>query len=227
MKQTLLILAGVLTATLAQSATVNWGNVNDTGFANASGVALPAGNLVRLGYFTISDLAVQALAVPTSANIATLNASWHVIADTTIGTGTGGAAAFFTLASSPVFSGADLGHQIYIWALNGATTGSATQQAIFYEPAASNIAWTFPGDNLPTTTKNIDMGQAKPALGGNFLAGSYQTSNASVAAAAGGGAYGSINLAAVPEPSTFALLGVAAMATAGSRRRNGTRRLQS
>ena len=217
MRKILLAITCSVTLSSLHAATVNWGAINDTGLANASGVALAQGNLVRLGYFTISDSAV----VIAKTNLATLNAAWKSIADATVGTGTG-ADATFTVATSPaVLSGADFGHQIYLWTLNASTVAAATQQAIFYEPAANNSAWTFPSSNAGNLSTTIDIGQAKTSLGGVFLAGGYQASNASVSAIFGGPA-GAVQLESVtpvPEPSTFLVGAFAAMAAVGLRKR--------
>ena len=217
MRKTLLAITCCLTLSSLHAATVNWGAINDTGLATASGAALPQGNLVRLGYFTISDSAV----VAAKTNLATLNAAWRSIADATVGTGTN-ADATFTVATSPaVLSGADFGHQIYLWTLNAPTVAAATQQAIFYEPTANNTAWTFPSSNAGNLSTTVDIGQAKSSLGGVFLAGVYQANNAAVSSIFGGpaGAVQLESVSPVPEPSTFLVGAFAAMAGVSLRRR--------
>ena len=177
MRKLFLTVSCIFIAAVAHSATVNWNATADTGLALANNSALPQGNLIRLGYFTISDSAV----VAAKSNPTTLNNSWRSIADSTVGSGTGFDASFSVGTSPAILSGADFGHQIYLWTLNAPTVGAATQQAIFYEPAANNSAWSFPGSNAGNLSTTIDIGQAKnPALGGVYLAGNYQASNAAV-----------------------------------------------
>ena len=228
MKKTILTVAWIFTIAAARATTVLWSAANDTGIVDAStngtdnkGVVVAQGNLVRLGYFTISDAAVSLAKTNPSLLSST---SWHVIADTTIGIGTN-LPGSFSLSSPVTLAAGDFGHQIYIWVLNAPTVGAATQQAIFYEPATGlpgqfNANWAFPGSNGPTISTTIDIGQAKTSLGGTYLAGSYQTSNAS-ATTTFGAATGAVKLeAVVPEPSTFTLFALAAAAGAGLRRRS-------
>jgi len=219
MKRFILTISCALVLAVAQSATVNWGAAVDTGIVDSTGNnLLPTGDLIRLGYFTITDSQILALASPTASNLATLSSNWHSIADTTIGTGTFSPGSF-QVASTPNLTAADFGHQIYIWALNATTVSASTQQAIFYNPIANSGAWALPGSNLNSTSIDIG-GTTGPKSGGTYLAGSYQTTNAAAAGVFGAGA-GAVKLAAVPapEPSTITLCAMAAVAMAGSRRR--------
>lgn len=204
MKKLLLLCSSALMMAVASNAaTINWGAQNAVGFADASGAALAQGDLVRLGYFTISDSAVSTAVA--AGDMSTLSSSWVSIADSTIGTGFG-VDGFFATTSTPTLSGGAFGHQIYLWALNAATTGSATQQAIFYEPSGSNSSWNLPGTNVAATT--IDVGQAKTSLGGTYLAGSFQATNASLSTIWGSSA-GAVQLQSIsvaPEPSRMLLI---------------------
>ena len=217
MRKTFLTTSCIFTVTAAHAATVLWSAQIDTGLATANNSALTQGNLVRLGYFMISDAAVLAA----KSNLSTLNSAWKSIADTTVGTGTFADASFAVSTSPAPLSSPDFGHQIYLWALNASSVGAATQQTIFYEPAANNSAWTFPSSNAGNLSTTIDIGQAKTSLGGVFLAGGYQASNASVSAIFGGPA-GAVQLESVtpvPEPSTFLVGAFVAMAAVGLRKR--------
>lgn len=189
-----------LAFSVSQAATINWSAQNDVGLANSSGAALASGSLVRLGYFTISDAAV----IAAKDDLATLSSSWHSIADTTVSTGFPGDSGIFAAVSTPTLSGAELGHQIYFWALNAPTVLGATQQAIFYEPSSSNAFWNLPGSNIGSTS--VDIGDAKSA--GVYLVGSYQASNPAFNTLLGAGS-GSVNLATIsasPEPSKMLLI---------------------
>lgn len=204
-----------LTTGVGHGATINWSAQNDTGLADASGAGLAQGNLIQLGYFTVSDSLVSAAIAAGDLN--TLIADWVSIASTTVGTGTG-LDASFTANSTPTLSGADFGHQIYMWAVNASDVLSATEQAIFYEPSGSNSSWSFPGSNLSSTT--IDIGQATSSLGATYLAGTYQANNAAVSTIFGGptGAVQLQSITVAPEPSRFILL-LAGMGVVLSRRR--------
>lgn len=223
MRKLFLTVCCSFTAAVGHSATVNWNATADTGLALANNSALTQGNLIRLGYFTISDSAV----VAAKSNPTTLNNSWRSIADSTVGFGTGFDASFSVATSPAILSGADFGHQIYLWVLNAPTIGAATQQSIFYEPSANNSSWSFPATNAGNVSTTIDIGQAKTALGGIYLAGNYQASNAAVTsifvgAGAPPGVYGAVQLESVspvPEPSTFLVGAFAAMAGVSLRRR--------
>jgi len=215
----------ILTVSAAHSATINWGAQVDTGLVgivNANGTAAVAsGDLIRLGYFTVSNSIVQA----NKSNLSVLSADWVSLADAHIGDGTGYDGTFASVAT-PTLTAGEFSHQLYVWALNAPTVTAATQQAIFYEPSSSNANWVAPGSNISQTT--IDIGDAKTSLGGVYLAGSYQYPNASITSifnsAGAPGTYGAIQLESVaptpvPEPSTFAVGVLAAFAAAGVRRR--------
>jgi hypothetical protein len=220
MKNLPFLIAGLLSAAAAAAhgATVNWSAEINTGLVDgATNLALAQGDAVHIGYFTIPDSAVAALANPTSANLTTLNSSWVDIADSTIGTGTS-TNGIFSAASTPTLSGAAIGHQIYVWAWNAGSLGSTTQQAIFYEPSSSNSNWNFP-TNLGSTT--IDISQA---ASGTYLAGVYEASNASISGPSilgpGSGAVQLQTVASVPEPSTFTFGALAVfVAAVGTRTR--------
>ena len=230
MKKTILAAACIFTVAAAEATTVNWSAANDTGFATANGIVLSTGNLLRLGYFTIPDTgagSVQSFASPTPANLLALNAAWHVIADSTVGSGTG-VAGSTSNASTVTLASGDFSHQIYIWALNASTVVGASQQAIFYEPSTTLASWNLPGSNGPTISTTIDIGEAKTP-GGTYLAGSYQASNTSVTttfnAAGLLGTKGAVLLQAIPEPSTLAFCVLAAIGATGSRRRSRSNRV--
>ena len=231
MKIPLFIVAGLLTAVTGQAATVNWSSTIDTGFAVSTGIALTQGNYVRLGYFTLSDASIQALASPTGANIATLDAAFKAFDSSTIGTGTS-EDGLFSKSSSVLYSSVDAAipnAQIYIWALRATNNSSlssalstAYEQAILYMPYTpppnNDADWRFPANDVSSTT--VDIADVH-VTGGKFLVGSYQSSNASLSGIFGGpaGAVVLQDIIPIPEPSSlFAGLLLTAVA-AGVRRR--------
>jgi len=233
MKKLTLLTLCVFANIAAYSATVNWSAQGDTGFADSTNAALAQGNFIRLGYFSIPDASVLLLASPTVANVATLNASFVQFGQTTVGQSFGvngffAASSVFSYALNPTF---DVTHQMYVWvtkATNNTTLANAlnsvTEQAIVYEPfgaAGSSLnkaKWQFPATDA-TPAQTPDIGDAKLTLGGVYLAGSYQASNAALTTINGGSPTGAVVLQAVPEPSTIVLGAVAALMAAGRRKR--------
>ncbi|MCX6982490.1 MAG: PEP-CTERM sorting domain-containing protein [Verrucomicrobia bacterium] len=233
MKKLTLLAACVFAGIAAHGATVNWSAQVDTGFADSTNAALAQGNFIRLGYFSIPDASVLLLASPTVTNVATLNASFVQFGQTTVGQSFGingffAASSLFSYASNPSF---DLTHQMYVWVIKATDNTSlanallsVTEQAIVYEPfgvAGSSInkaKWQFPATDI-TTAPTPDLGDTKPSLGGVYLAGSYQPSNAALTTINGGNPTGAVVLQAVPEPSTIVLGAVAALMVAGRRKR--------
>ena len=234
MKKLTLLTLCVFANIAAYSATVNWSAQVDTGFADSTNAALAQGNFIRLGYFSIPDASVLLLASPTVANVATLNASFVQFGQTTVGQSFGvngffAASSVFSYALNPTF---DVTHQMYVWvtkATNNTTLANAlnsvTEQAIFYEPfgpagsSPNKAKWQFPATDI-TTAPTPDLGDTKPSLGGVYLAGSYQPSNAALTTILGTAA-GAVQLQAVPEPSTIVLGAIAALMVAGRRKRRG------
>jgi hypothetical protein len=228
MKKLSLLLASVFASVTAHGATVNWSAQTDVGFASSNTAALTQGNYIRLGYFTISDAAVAALANPTVGNVAALDASFVQFGQAQVGDAFGldgffQSTANFSYASNPGF---DNTKQAYMWvvkASNNATLGSAlssvTEQAIFYEPKGTDARWEFPATDI--ATKSPDVGNAKTSLGGVYLAGTFVASNAALTAINAGNPTGAVQLQAViavPEPSSLAV-GLLTILTAASVRR--------
>ena len=180
--------------------TVNWAAATDNGLANANGVKLPAGSLLLVGAFDITDAVIQANA----ANVAFLTSHFTQYGSSTIGTNVGGLPGFFFQSSIGNFDTTTPfpvgGLSIYIWAFNAATMGAATQQGIFSQTVDSD--WIFPHDIDIITTKTIDLTDltngAGTALiaGADIVIGNFQQ---------GAGNTLDFNLAPIPEPSAYAL----------------------
>lgn len=190
------------------ASTVNWGATIDNGLATSNGVALPQGDLVRLGYFTISNAAIRAGA----GNLTLLNTSFVQYAAGAIGDGGLGLPGFFSDASinnDTSFAG----HAIYYWVFNASSLASSTQTGIF---TSTNTAFVFPSDTpVPgLTTTDIDQVDKN---GNGIIVGSY---NATGSIGAGGAPFYNL-MAVAPEPGTYALfmLGTAAMSLVAFRKR--------
>ncbi len=194
--------------------TVNWGAATDNGLANASGVKLPAGSLLLVGAFDITDAVIQANA----SNVAFLSSHFSTFGTSSIGNNVGGQPGFFfqqtvgnfdTTTPFPV-----AGLSIYIWAFNASTMGAATQQGIFSQTLDAD--WDFPHDSDIVTTTTIDITDLTNAAGTALIAGAdivvgnFQQ---------GPGNTLDFNLAVIPEPSTYALVLVGGIALFYLRRR--------
>ena len=244
MKKLTLLVACIFAGITAHGATVNWQAGVDTGFATSTGAALTQGNYIRLGYFSFNplnttaqnDAAVVALANPTVTNVGTLNSNFVQFGQAQVGDTFGldgffQKASAFSYAANPTFNTTK---QMYMWVMKAsnntslsAAMGTVTQQAIFYEPFGTGTSpnaaqWQFPATDI-STAKSPDIGDAKTSLGGVYLAGSYQASNAALSAILASPA-GAVQLQAVasspvPEPSTLAVGVLTILTAAGVRRR--------
>ncbi len=217
----------VANVTACHAASVSWGAAIDTGIIDTSGAALATQNVVRIGYFgTFTNQQVQANAL-TPSGITALNSDWHQFAQSTIGTNTFSPGSF-SESSSPLYSslpGFTPSSQIYFWALkssdpvnNPLTT--VTQTAIGYVPFANLPAWRFPASDVSPGV-SIDISQLSNA-NSVLLAGTYISASSSSLNPIFGTANHAVQLAnvsAVPEPSSFAIGVITALAAVGSRNR--------
>ena len=233
MKRILLLLLGIFSVAVSRAATVSWSATpnagTNAGLVDNTAAVLAVGNFLRIGYFTgLTDSQVSSNAL-TLSGISTLNSNFHEFANTTVGSGTGNTAGTFNAAPSPPYSslpGFVPGSQIYFWALKSTNNSSlanalssTTATAIAYVPFANLSAWQFPATDVsPASTISVsDLINANS----QFLAGTYPSNVSSLTAT-----FGATNhalqlaaVAAVPEPSVLTFLGMAALASAASRRR--------
>jgi Putative Ig domain len=186
----------------AGAATVNWAAGIDHGLSLASGAELPIGSLIRLGWFRdpvsglqLTDAEIVALASTPSA----LNAKFVEAGSSTVGSGfTPAVVGHFAAATTADTSASGLnlaGKQMYVWALNAATLGAATQQAILYwsvsdsgnpdgSPTSPASRWAFPAqDPIPGSTTidltDLTTGTATLASGARLLVGTFPTGTSS------------------------------------------------
>ncbi len=234
MKKLLNLILITISATVAHSATVNWGvtGVGDSFIVDSTGAALAANSLVRIGFFSLTDSQILALAEPTPANISALNSSFVEWDSSRIGAGNGGAPGVFDKASSRLLStfAPGGGVQLYMWFLkstnnssNALSISSGVQQAIVYRNKLNDPDWAVPTSDLafPTNADTSDIGAPGGGLrsGSVVLAGNFLP-NSSPGATFNGGPSSAIQLAAsVPEPTSAFLVAVGAAGLMMRRRR--------
>ena len=213
------VAAAVLVAATAKvnAMTVTWGSAStETAVALNGGVlAVPQGDLVEIGVFknNMSDAAITALGVNPTAIQTAFNAwSTDTVGDSTTSAGAWGdpssalGAGYFT-------------SNAFIVVFNAATAGAATQVAVIKGPATASVGdnWVFPAsDGASGLTFVFDALSAGNVLIGSFESGTFDDSAKDDYFGSGANA---VVLAAVPEPSTYMLVGSGLLGLLALRRR--------
>jgi hypothetical protein len=169
--------------------------------------------LLEIGTFDVNIATIQA----NQSNLSFLQSNFVDFANSFVGAGVGGLSATWTQNSAGSANSLGVnGDRIYLWAFNAVTAASATEQGIYTSTAAS---WVFPNDSAIPPTTAIDLDQVNEIVVGGFGVGTSPVTSASLFnTAVIGGA-----VSAIPEPSTYALLGgFAALGLAVVRRRRTT-----
>lgn len=188
------LIASVLAvgALQAQTVSLTYQDRTTSRPVDASNNFLANGSLVKVGTFTAGfDFTTNA------SDLTALNAAFTVFDTAVIITESTRVGVINDTAAVPVATIA--GKQIYYWIFNAATELAATQHGIF----TNNSSTWIGGDGSPTGASNtISLGNAgliakvgstiiNPNLSGNTTTTGKLT-----------------NIAAVPEPSTYALMGL-------------------
>jgi hypothetical protein len=217
-----IIAASLLLSTHGFSASVIWAAAEASQLRVSDGAFAPVGNLVRLGYFNVSDELIQ----QNAANIAFLNENFQEFGNARIGDGTGIAGEFAKTSSQPSSETQFDGKQIYVWGFaSGDNTtverslATATQHGIFYMTGGSNPNgdlqdpdWLFPNaSGIPSGESTIDLADltfdaTRLNSGARVLIGSFGTQE-------------DFMFAVIPEPSSAVLLSIASTALLLKRRR--------
>ena len=181
--------ASLLSASSLFAATISLSNTNSGAFdvytpvINSSGVVIPAGTTaasgtVEVGYFTDADSVVGDGTFTSFQSFGT--------AGTVDGAGYGFGGLYTFNSSETTASGSPfIGQSIYTFI----TVGSE------YLVVKSGISF---GEDAPSFAADVDIAAEGTLLWGNFVTGGADI---------GAGAVDAYQLVAVPEPSTFALLG--------------------
>lgn len=211
-----LILATASTASFVHgAAVVNVSAQTYNGLSLANGNALPISDLIRVGFFNLSDSAIQA----NQGNLAFLNSNFIQFGVAASGDSFGIAGYFADSLTNSTTTLGIAGGQIYLWALNSTTLASATQQGIFY--LTGNSEWTFKLDTANPNTANPDLSDLTNASNtllptAHLVVGTFPGGTTGTIAGAR-----NFNLAPVvaPEPTTAALMMVGLVSLAARRRR--------
>ena len=223
-----LLLASVLFAILVSSnaaSIVLNGALTRNGLDEFGGDDLDAGNVVRVGFFDVSDSEI----IANKDNLVYLATHFREFDSSTIGTGVNNIHGHLlgTLTNN---NRADVtfltGKQVYVWALSSADICSKAQalatiqeHAIFYVPFALDSDWAFPDDltfGRTASFRDLTVGGNGDVLSpdAHLLIGTFGpgTSDAS--------GKPNITLQLVPEPtSSSLLLGLTGLAGFVRRRR--------
>ena len=231
MKKSLFIACVFAATQAAEASTVNWGAQVDTVLltSNPNNITtLPAGNFIRLGFFNLTDVAIQGF--HTAGDTASLNSNFvsYDFATSSEGSGLDGTFAKASASAANV----NANQQIYIWVLQSTNNSSVAQaiatasaEAIFYVDRTINPEWQFPA--VFNGVANIDIGDltnasGAGATGSRLVVGNYRANvnRPDLQAAFGAPRVEGIQTAQiVPEPTSAFLVAVGAAGLMMRRRR--------
>lgn len=194
------LLGFTMLASTTHASSVLWGAFTSNGVALANGTPLAAGNLVLVGSFsTLSN--AQVAADMSAGNVSAVLTDFKQFDSSTIGTGVGGLAGYWNKNSTVSANALSLQNKEIFYFVFNATTTAASQYGIFTNPSLPT--WIFPDDGAIPNTTSTELNQV-PTNSTGILWGSFNPSGLS-----GLGAFQLAELAAIPEPSTLALIGFA------------------
>jgi hypothetical protein len=219
-KAVLSLVASICIPAITQAAAIAWSATVANGFSLANGAELPAGNLARLGVFSLSDSEITAAAE--AGNIGLLNGNFLEVGSTRIGDGLGGTDGHFEAGTD--FANTTPNRQMYFWIFfstdnssNSASINSAVQIGIFKMDMAINPNWALPVNPNMAFPDISDLTDANTSstlrVGASILCGSFPTGTSTATE------FPNFGLAPpVPEPGIFGLLGLTGLGFLTQRR---------
>jgi hypothetical protein len=198
---------------------------DDNGFSFANGTDLAQGNLVRVGYFDVTDSVIAASST-TLVGLQFLDSHFFEfgrlhIGDTYNIPGHFAGTANLNTAGGSAFDNQQISLWVFATAANNdplANFSNVTQTGVFYADRTQVLSWRIrPHAEIPNTS-TIDISDLTNGAGNalvpaaHVVVGSFPTGTSD---ATGGANFG---LAPVPEPTAVALLALG-VATLGLRRR--------
>ena len=209
MKKIILTLSAIALCTVSsRAATIAWGAQDNNGFGNFAGTPLAQGDLVELGSFSLTDSQIQTVinsSASASAAATTLSSSFTTFGTSVIGANLG-IDGYFSPANANTSGNA--GKQIYYWVFNASTTGASSQFGIFYSTIS---AWVVPSDTPTPGSTVTDISDLTTSGAGTALAGTAHVVWGQFDTVHQNNATPQFTTAAVPEPSSLALLGTGLM----------------
>lgn len=206
--------------------TVNWGNdTGNTELTLQDGLTgVPIGSLVELGTFPsgLSSTAITALWTGNPNAATDIQAEFIIWASGVIGDNTATAGAFGETTGGPGVGFFSL--TAFLVVLDAATPGAATQVGVFKGQLTGTTfgdPWLFPANDVaPPPTFSCDDLNAANVLIGSYRPGSLSAGVVNGSPASFGPDANALELAVVvPEPTTYALVGMGLLGAWGLRRR--------
>lgn len=205
------VLAVLVSAQQACAMTENWSaQVNTFLTLGNETTPVPQGDYIAIGIDTNTSFTVAAfLESSVSAGLASMD----IWAASTVGTGTGLEGSFTVSTAAP--GSGFFGDQIDLIAFNASTPAGATDLGLFTNPA-----WVFPANDQGAAANSLDLGDAgTTAVIGEMTTGTVTDANLTGGSGTANAAALYADIPPMPEPSSFALVGLGLLGVLGLVRR--------
>ena len=216
---TLSLAFAIVSATNA--ATIVSGADTSNGFSDQDGTDLGAGNLVRVGVFNLTDAQIQSAFA--AQNFAALEQGFIQLGTARMGDGFGFSGHYTKGIDADTTSTAGLQLALWVYKSGDNTSDTASintpqQMGIFYMDRTLNSAWAVPPQSPIPGATVIDISNLTDASSANLRAGAHVVLGSFPRGASDATTAPNFGLAAVPEPSSIVLLGIASLGLLARRR---------